>query len=271
MKKGNNMPKKKNTYQIDGQMTLYDFCTDTGNYVAQANTLILGKQNLKLNSAKLIRSAIMQVVREDSDLKPYRVSINDLSKMFGIKSANLYTYIDDITDDIVKNPLYIRRLDSKGNTTGFLKMPWVSMCEYSNGLGLTLQLNEVLKPLLLNLKEHYTQYSLSNILMMKSVYSIRIYELILERIPTKDIPIAGCDVKLSVQEIRECCGLADPDENGKIKYPQFGNFNARVIEPAVAEINKVLTITITSEPVRYGRQIEEIIFHIETLQSKHNS
>ena len=47
--------------QIEGQLS-FDFCLDARNYVVQANTLIGGKQALKLNSAKLIRSAIMQVV-----------------------------------------------------------------------------------------------------------------------------------------------------------------------------------------------------------------
>ena len=69
--------------QIDGQL-VFDFCIEPRNYVVQANTLIGGKQALKINSAKLIRSAIMQVVYEDQDLKPYVISIDELSKLLGV-------------------------------------------------------------------------------------------------------------------------------------------------------------------------------------------
>lgn len=52
---------------IKGQLS-FDFSLDSGNYVVQANDLIGGKQALKLNSAKLIRAAIMQIVPEDEEL-----------------------------------------------------------------------------------------------------------------------------------------------------------------------------------------------------------
>lgn len=47
-----------------GESLAFDFCLDARNYVVQANNLIGGKQALKFNSAKIIRSAIMQVVRD---------------------------------------------------------------------------------------------------------------------------------------------------------------------------------------------------------------
>lgn len=253
------MAKKKGN--IEGQLTLYDFCTNIQNYVAQSNNIILGKQNLKLNSAKLIRSAIMQVVRDDKELKAYKISINDLSKMFGVNSNNLYTYIEDITNDIFHNPLYIRQVNEDGKTTGFIKMSWVSTCEYNEGLGLALKLNDDLKPLLLGLKEKYTQYTLDTILEMKSTYSIRLYELLMEGVKNKGgiVPYEGCDIKLSVQEIRECLGCED-------RYPLYGNFKQRVIDPSVKEIQALTTYQVTYKEVKYSRTIEDIIFHLERTQ-----
>ena len=89
--------------QIEGQLS-FDFCLDARNYVVQANTLIGGKQALKLNSAKLIRSAIMQVVGGDEELKPYIITVNELSELLNVPASNIYRDIDDITDDIISNP-----------------------------------------------------------------------------------------------------------------------------------------------------------------------
>ena len=91
--------------QFDGQLC-FDMCLYPGNYVVQANTLIGGKQALKLNSAKLIRAAIMQVVREDTELKPYVISIKELSELLGVAESNLYRDVEEITDDILSNPVY---------------------------------------------------------------------------------------------------------------------------------------------------------------------
>lgn len=97
----------RGTKQIEGQL-VFDFCLDAKNYVVQANNLIGGKQALKLNSAKLIRSAIMQVVSEDEELKPYIITVKELSELLGIPSSNIYRDVESITDDIIKNPVYVR-------------------------------------------------------------------------------------------------------------------------------------------------------------------
>lgn len=238
--------------QIEGQL-VFGFCLDTGNYVVQANNLIGGKQALKLNSAKLIRSAIMQVVREDEELKPYIITVKGLSELLGVPASNIYRDIEDITDDIIRNPVYVRE-ERDGKTVGFIKIPWVTRCEYVSDMGIALKLNEELKPFLLNLKEHYTQYTLQEVLSMKSVYGIRIFEMIQSKIMSRVIPKEGVTVKMSVQEIRECCDCEE-------KYPAFGNFKAKVIDRAVKEINRVTMFRVSYSYIKSGRNVVAIEFH----------
>ena len=122
---------------IDGQLS-FDFSLDKDNYVVQANDLIGGKQALKLNSAKLIRAAIMQIVPEDDELKPYVVSIKEIAELLGVSESNLYRDIDDITDDIIKNPVFIRQAINR--QIKWVKIPWVSKCEYNSDVGVSIQL-----------------------------------------------------------------------------------------------------------------------------------
>lgn len=239
--------------QVDGQIS-FDFCIDSRNYVVQANNLIGGKQALKLNSAKLIRSAIMQVVREDEELKPYIITIKDLSELLGVPASNIYRDVDEITDDIIKNPVYIRE-ERNGKTIDFIKIPWVTRCEYKSDVGIALKLNEELKPFLINLKEHYTQYTLQEVLAMKSVYGIRIFEMLQSKIMSRVLPKDGITVILSVQEIRECCDCED-------KYPAFGNFRDKVIDKAVKEINRVTMFKVVYSYIKKARSVVEIKFDI---------
>ena len=238
--------------QIEGQM-VFNFCMDTTNYVVQSNALVGGKQALKLNSAKLIRSAIMQVVKEDEELKPYIITIHDLSELLHIPSSNIYRDIDEITNDIINNPVFLR-MDS-GKKTAWVKIPWVSRCEYHSDIGILIKLNDELKPYLVNLKEHYTQYVLENILAMKSIYGIRIFEILQEKIKERILPKGGRDIVLSVQEIRECCDCTE-------KYNKWSHFKDRVIDSAVKEIEKTTFYTLNYETIKSGRKVDSIKFHI---------
>lgn len=239
--------------QIEGQFS-FDFCLDTTNYVVQSNDLIGGKQALKLNSAKLIRSAIMQVVRDDEELKPYIITINELSGLLNVPASNIYRDIEDITDDIIKNPVYVRE-NKDGKTIRFIKIPWVTRCEYNADIGVAINLNEELKPFLVNLKEHYTQYTLQEVLSMRSVYAIRIFEILQSKIMNSNVPRNGVHIILSVQELRECCDCED-------KYPAFGNFKNKVIDKAVKEINRVTYYDITFSYQKKGRSVVAIDFFI---------
>ena len=239
--------------QIEGQLS-FDFCLDARNYVVQANTLIGGKQALKLNSAKLIRSAIMQVVGGDEELKPDIITVNELSELLNVPASNIYRDIDDITDDIISNPVFVREI-KEGRTIGFIKIPWVTKCEYKADVGVAIKLNEELKPFLINLKEHYTQYTLGEVLAMKSVYAIRIFEILQSKMMSGNLPRNGTNIILSVQELRECCDCED-------KYKAFGDFKKRVVDKAVSEINRVTYYDLTFSYQKCGRNVAAIDFFI---------
>ena len=243
--------------QIEGQLS-FDFCLDTRNYVCQANSLVGGKQALKLNSAKLIRAAIMQIAKEDKELKPYIITISELAKLLNVTKSNIYRDIDSITDDILNNPVYVREETcNRGNKkVRWIKMPWVTRCEYHSDVGIALKLNDELRPLLLNLQDHYTQYALDEILVMKSVYAIRLYELLQSKIRSRVLPKAGTNIELSIETIKECCGC-----EGK-SYNIFSNLRNRVIDIGVKEINKKTLFTVSYDYVKKGKTVIGLIFHI---------
>ncbi len=242
----------KQNKQIEGQLT-FPFCVDSSNMVVQSNELICAKQSLGLNAAKLVRSAIMQIVSYDSELKPYKISIKELGTLFDCPTSNIYRDIGKITDEILLNPVFVKQITEKKER--WVKIPWVTICEYDSDTGLILQLNPKLKPFLLNLKEHYTQYTLSEVLSMRSVYAIRIFELINSKIMTKKLPKKGVYVIISIQELREFCDCED-------KYLEFSNLRMKVIDIAKKEINRVTMYYCDYDYIKKGRQVDAIKFHL---------
>ena len=196
--------------QIEGQLS-FDFCLDARNYVVQANTLIGGKQALKLNSAKLIRSAIMQVVGGDEELKPYIITVNELSELLNVPTSNIYRDIDDITDDIISNPVFVREI-KEGRTIGFIKIPWVTKCEYKADVGVAIKLNEELRNHMNNNNSLYID--ISNIYIEDGSYEgpLKLTFYVGEQYNGKYYSI--CHMKDYMYNFEEFNGIV---ENGKIE------------------------------------------------------
>lgn len=249
----------KKDKQIEGQLDIFDFCTRPDYEVVQANRVISGKQALGINSAKLLRSAIMQIKPEDTKLKDYVVSLADLAKMFGVSRQDLNQNVETMVDDILKKPLMLK--EENGNNVKWVKYPWVAYCAYDSEKGLTIRLNDCLKSLLLQLKEHYTQYRLEDILTMRSVYSIRIFELIQARIYEKTIPKKGVDVTLTVDEIRQACDIVD-------RYKAYSSFKNKVVLVALKEIHEKTFYDVTYLELYEKKKIVAYTFHVTTNYMK---
>lgn len=243
------MGRRKET-QIEGQLC-FDMNTNAEHYVVQSNELIEGKQSLKLNSAKIMRALIMQIKPEDDELKSYVIGIPELSKMLDIGAENLYRNIDSITDDILKNHVAIKDRE-QGK---FIKIQWVTACAYEKGVGLAVKMNPLLKPFLLNLKDHYTQYQLENILAMKSVYAIRVYELLQKETIMKFLPKEGTHIVMTVKQIREACDCED-------KFEKISQFKEKVIDVAIKEIERTTSYKVDCNYKKEGRTITAVDFFI---------
>lgn len=228
------------------------------NFVVLSNELIRSKSNLTLNEIKLLRLTIMQIMANDTELLTYKIPIIELGKLLQISNSNLYRDIDLITTHLLQEIVYIGDGNPKHK---WKKFSWVSTCEYENGV-VTIKLHEQLKPYLLGLKGYYTQYILEDILVLKSVYAIRIYELIKEEMKYQKVYAnKTADIQLSVELIRIATNTED-------KYTQMGHFKEKVVKSAIKEINEKLSYYITYTDIKKGRKIVGFNFHIESNQLK---
>jgi plasmid replication initiation protein len=93
----------------------------------------------------------------------------------------------------------------------------------------------------------FTMYRLNDISNLKSIYSIRLYEMMMQ-FKEKGF------IKIHIEKFKERIGV----EN---KYSTYKNLYARVIKPAVIELNTKSLFTITFTPIREGRAIKFLTFN----------
>ena len=137
--------------------------------VVKHNSLvnIKGKYQYSVNQLKLICHLIANIKPTDTNLEMKQIAIKDLG-FIGEENYH-YTYFKEE---------FVRLLEMPFQIPGTKKwVNWFSCLEYDTGV-LNYSFDERLKPFLLNLKENFTSYYLSNVMNLKSNYAILTFELL---------------------------------------------------------------------------------------------
>ena len=222
-------------------------------YTVMANEIIRGRQTMSLQEARLIRLLIMQVGRDDTDFKTYKVNILDLANFLDVDSSNLYREIREICQSLMTRTIKIQ----KGNEWEIFQ--WLQLAKYDGRGTITLMLSNQIAPYLLQLKSWFTKYQLKNILAMKSFYSIRLYELLKLTI--------GENRKKTMKYVFEIQYLREYFECEN-KFKQIGQFKEKVLDIAIRDVNEYSEFKCTYECRKTGRTITEILFLLEKKEEQ---
>ena len=236
-------------------------------YVIQANELVRSKQDdLTLLEAKLIRLAITQVLRDDTDLKTYSCNVVDLANFLGIDNHNIYRDIQELSKSLMKKSIFIKdkTQPKRKGKENYRIFHWIDYVDYTDGV-ITFKLSDSLKPYLIGLEQLFTLYGYDAVIGLPTNYSIRLYELIasyqnmtVRLMPDTnytDIPIDKNEFIFTVDWLRDYFNCND-------KYPNTGDFVKRVIDGAVKAIVKNTLMRLSYRTVKKGRSITHIVFKL---------
>jgi plasmid replication initiation protein len=202
---------------------------------------------------------LAQIKPNDEDFKGYRIAVLDFAKIAGIRPDNIYERLEATAQGLLSRTIKIK------NGKSFLMANWLSSAEYRHGSGyIELCFDPKLKPYLLQLQDHFTRLEVDKVLHFKSVYSVRLYELLKKeaQIVEKYQNKKHFEKEFSYIELREAFGIE------KKEYKLFANFKKKTIEPAVTEIYDKTELNISD--VKYGktgRAVSKITFVVD-IRSK---
>ena len=225
---------------------------DKNYLVTKSNYFIMNSSyDLSLEEQKIILTLASMVQPTDEEFKPYNFKIADFMKLLGVDTKTKYTEIPKITKELMKKVFEIE----EGNT--IIQTAWLSGVRYERGSGMvTLKFNPDLKPYLIKLNNVFTQYKLTNILSMRSKYSIRMYEIL----KANEFKKQKC-MDILVEELRK---LLKADK----VYPLYNDFKRFVIERTQKELKKLSDINFEFEEIKTGRKVTSLRFYINLNKSK---
>ncbi|MBB6463874.1 replication initiation protein [Flammeovirga kamogawensis] len=122
---------------------------------------------------------------------------------------------------------------------------------------LAYKLNDELKPLIIDLKEAYTEYLYSTVSKMKSSFAIRLYEILLQQAKFNkpySITVDNLKIKFGIQDVKT--------------YGTYSQFKRAVIEKSISEINEKTDISGYYEEEKQGKKVYKLTFFF-TLDSTH--
>ena len=204
---------------------------------------------MSINAMKLFRLAITQCRMNDENFYEYDFQIRDCASAMNIDESNMYREIQNMCMNLMQMVLKVGTNDVKDD--------WeirhiFEVCRYTRKTGtVSILLHKDMTELFLQLKTNFTRIPIVNILSMKSKYSIRIYELLCERMMSH-YPYADetAEITLSLEDVRKATGT-----DRKKTYDKISNFKNIVWKPSIREIEEVANWKIEVEEIKCGRII----------------
>jgi len=221
--------------------------------VRQDNRLINGRWKMNLNQTRIILASISLIEAGDNEFEGYRIKGQQLIKLLDLKGNSLYNQLKEDVPKLMSTFIEINHSDKDKEWISL-----VSSARYING-DLILKFSNEMKPYLLNLKAKFTQFKLMDAMKFKSMYALRLFLLL------KQFDSTGWRY-LTIEELRESMNLnAKKDNDLKVDmYPKVNDFKKRVLEPAIAELNKT-GFTVNVVDVKDSRKIVAFKFYWKDL------
>jgi plasmid replication initiation protein len=219
--------------------------------ITRHNSLIEGCYKLSLDEQRLLYLCITQLDSRKPLPKDnsFTITADQFAKAFNIDTTNVYRQLEEASKDLAER--WLRTNDGRYRE----QFRWVFGVRYHDHEGkVTLGFSPWVVPYLTSLQKQFTSLKLSQIANLKSVYSIRLLEFLIQFKSTGKFII-------DLDRFKDRLGI----EN---EYNRFYNLKKRVIEPALKELREKSNLNIDWKPIKFGKIIKQLEFVFSEIMEK---
>lgn len=218
--------------------------TDDNLHVNMSNQLIRMAQGLTLPEKRLVSLCMAKLdsVRLDTTGRyTFRISAKEFGQQFGITDEAAYMQLKEVGDKLLHR--IAQQITETPKGKNIKKWQWVSFAEYQDGEGwIKLTFNHMMTPHLFLLRKEFTSYKLAQASALRSVYSWRLFELLMQ---FKSTGLLRVDIETFAHSMDAPASYRS----------NFKEMRTRIIEPAVKELILKNGLLIEWEPTKSGRKV----------------
>lgn len=225
--------------------------------VVKSNKLVQALQTLTLNEARLLQLAIVDARETGQGLstdEPLELNAVRYARAFNVSADAAYLALSEAEDSLFKRQFTITNED--GTLT---KSRWIQDANYRKGEGrILVTLTRVVIEHITKIdgfEQYFTSYHLKKTADFKSVYAVRLYELLMQ---WKSV---GKTPAYELERLRGQLGI------GVNEYTRMEAFKRRVLDIAVDQINEHSDLIIKYEQHKRGRCISGFSFNFKYKRS----
>ncbi|NLA80974.1 MAG: replication initiation protein [Chloroflexi bacterium] len=211
-----------------------------GPVVKKSNALARASWSVRsVYEPRIVALVASKVDPSDQDFQDYEIPIAEILGDFDCGRS--YKLLSEAVEGLLGRVLTLPRAN------GWAKVGIFSYCEYDGKEGvIRARFDPSLKDHYLNLKSYFTQYSLYEYLLLPSVYSQRLFELLKS---WANLP----EVEITLSDLRDFLTVPDALQ----RYPDF---RRRVLEKAHKDITGKTSLYYDWKPIKKGRSVHSILF-----------
>ena len=206
----------------------------------QDNALTVARYEMTETEKNLLYMVVAQVKPEDPETKAYQVSVKEMARITGSERLMGEAYKQ------AARKLMSRVFETTLSDGDALIATFITSARFKKGTDLIeIELSRYVRPLYVDLNKKYTKVQLAAAISLNSAYAKRIYELLCMYKNMQDKTF-----RRDITGLKSMLWIVDP-KTGKDSYPDWTNFQRRVLDIAAKEINGHTDITFTYKPI-YG-------------------
>ena len=222
--------------------------------ITKRNELISSASYRMTHYEQLLILSALSIVDSRKQISPnklYEIDLRNLSQTSGIDHKKFY---GDMKKSCLK--LFERKVSIPLEDGSILLTRFIQAIKYHDGEAkVSIQFSEKIIPYISNLKDCFVLYKFNKVAKFKSTYSVRLYELLIQRIDISNIRVIELDYLRNIFQL------------GK-SYQSYSNIKLKVITPAIKDINTHSDINVFYKEVRTGRKVTALEFHIKALEPR---
>ena len=212
--------------------------------VSMSNSLVRAAHGLNLVEKRLVTYAMAKAESLTGDQVSLRISAKEYAQEFKVDLDSSYRELKKATDRLFSR--YFSLVVDTPTGEEIHKVHWVSSAKYHKGDGwVEINFSHEATPYILLLNGKYTTYKLKMAASLRSYYSWRLLELLMQWKGTQQLYI-------TLEDFRHALGIP--------KSYLYKDIRVNCIEKAIQELHEKDRLVIEWEPIKKGRAVKALKF-----------
>ncbi|MFR4413666.1 MAG: RepB family plasmid replication initiator protein [Clostridia bacterium] len=256
-----------NNNELNEKKVVYPLKEIEKRKIVEHNDLITSVAKMDKVPLKIFELAV-SCIDTDNPPKDHTILLSktELFAFFKVSDNDKHSRFKEAIEKMQKQAFFqIKEVKGKGyNMKSIVPIPFVEWNSYNDEV--KIEFHREIMPYLIELKEKFTQYALSDLVDLNSKYSIILYKWLsmnynqyehysnkggrrAEQVESYRNP------SILVKELRIMSDTVN-------EYKDFRNFDKWVLKKPIEEINKYTSFNVSYDKIKRGRSIDSIVFHI---------